>query len=156
LFIRDGYVGVHAVDIPSHDDSKTWLYNWLGYLFYTPILPLAKISVLVFLLRLGGRQNRGVRIAIHGLIAFNTAQLISGMAFTLFRCRPVHLAWTAYFSPESMGHCGNLASYIMTAGSINILTDLLVLILPFRIFLDLKINKKMRNALITMFMLGIG
>lgn len=96
-------------------------------------------------------------MAIYGLLAFNTVQCIAVTAFVLFRCTPVHLAWSvAYYSRVSIGHCDSLREYAMAVGSLNIFTAALVLILPFLIFLDLNINKKLRNALIGVFLLGLA
>jgi hypothetical protein len=156
LFIHYGYIGVHGVDIPPHDKAKQYLYNWLGQAFYCPILPLVKISVLVFLLRLGGKHTRSARIAIYALIAFNVSQVTAVESVVIFQCHPLHLSWsTAFFAPERMGNCISAGTFTMSVASLNFCTDILVLVLPYRIFSVLKINKKMRNALIGVFMLGI-
>lgn len=156
LFIHFGYLGVHSVDIPPHDKSKQWFYNWLGQVFYGPILPLVKISILVFLLRLGGKQRTGVRASIYALIIFNISQMIAVLGVIIFQCDPLHLSWsTAFFAPERVGNCIHAGSFTLSSASLNIFTDLLVLVIPYRIFLVLKINKKMRNALIGVFMLGL-
>jgi hypothetical protein len=149
-------VGVHTWDVPPHAPNREWLWNWLGQLFYTPILALVKISILVFLLRLGGKERKCVRIAIDALIIFSALQLVAILLVTIFQCRPVRLAYTSLY-PEglSMGRCLALGPFTMAAGSLNVLTDILVLIFPFRIFLDLKINTKVRNALIGVFMMGM-
>lgn len=154
--MRSAYIGVHKADIPAQAPHDEWLWNWLGQVFYIPILGLAKNSVLVFLLRLGGRQRRGVRLAIYALLAFNTAKTIAVTAVIFFRCTPIYLDWSeAYYSPHAMAHCNNLRFFWMMSGALNIFTDILVLILPFLIFLDMQINKKLRNALIGVFLLGL-
>ncbi|KAB5562783.1 hypothetical protein GE09DRAFT_1219382 [Coniochaeta sp. 2T2.1] len=157
VFMRFAYIGIHIYDVPPNDtQGLSWYYNWLCNVFYTPILWLVKISILVFLLRLGGLQNQCVRIAIYCMIAAITSIIIAVECVIIFQCNPAHLAWTtAWFEREGLGYCINAGAFTISAGALAIFTDLLVLIVPFCIFLDLRINKRMRNALIAVFMLGI-
>ncbi|OIW30923.1 hypothetical protein CONLIGDRAFT_564294, partial [Coniochaeta ligniaria NRRL 30616] len=155
LVIHYEYIGVHAADIPVHDEAKALLYSWLAVVFYTPILSLVKTSILGFLLRLGGKQRRGVRIAIYTLITLNTLQIIAVLAVTIFQCTPVNLVWSTPSSAREGLRCINPGVLVLSVASWNILTDILVVALPYRIFFDIKTNKRMRNALIGVFMLGI-
>jgi len=157
LFIRYGYVGIHRADIPlSYNDTTEWFYNWLSQLFYSPILSLVKISILIVLLRLGGQTRNGVKLAISALIAFNVAQCIAVVLVTIFQCSPVTLEWTlSYATRKELGTCVDPAAFLLTTAGLNLVTDMLVLTIPFRIFWDIKFNKRMRNALIFVFMLGV-
>ncbi|KAB5560287.1 hypothetical protein GE09DRAFT_86452 [Coniochaeta sp. 2T2.1] len=158
VFMRLGYVGIHTYDVPPNDtEGLSWYYNWLCLVFYTPILWLVKISILVFLLRLGGLQNQRVRIAIYCMIAVVTSIMIANQCVIILQCNPAHVGWTTpWFEREALGyHCIDAAAFTISAGALAIFTDLVLLIVPFWIFLDLRINKRMRNALIGVFMLGI-
>lgn len=55
---------------------------------------LTKISLLIFLLRLGGTSPTGVRISIVSLIVLNMLQLIACFMATILQCSPVQVAWT--------------------------------------------------------------
>lgn len=141
---------------PVTDDFRMWLYNWLAQVFYAPILSLVKLSVLVFLLRLAGPARKVLNIFIYTLICVNSAQCIAVVCVTIFQCTPMNLVWTTgCHAYTGMGHYINPAIFTITVAAINLLTDLLVMVIPFRIFSDITINKRIRNALMFVFTLGI-
>lgn len=156
MFIHYGYIGVHADATPPHDESKVARYSFLAQVFYTPILSMVKTSVLACLRRLGGQQRTGVRRAIHTLIVLNACQMIAVLGVTIFQCTPVSLGWSETLQARrTLATCINLGIFMLSVASWNIFTDVLVLMLPYRIFFVLQINKRMRNALIGVFMLGL-
>lgn len=125
-------------------------YAYLFELFYNPVLALVKASVLVFLLRLGGHK-RSIRMAIYALNTVNAMLAIAIFLVTLFKCTPIDSVW----EPEVKGTCVNTIYYLITA-VITVVTDILVLLLPFWIFLGLKMKTKVKAAVIAIFTLGIG
>lgn len=156
MFIHYGYIGVHADDTPPHDDGKMARYGFLAQVFYTPILSMVKTSVLACLRSLGGQQRTGVRRAIHTLIVLNACQMIAVLGVTIFQCTPVSLGWSETFQTRrTLATCINPGIFMLSVASWNIFTDFLVLMLPYRIFFVLRINKRMRNALVGVFMLGL-
>ncbi|KAH8885687.1 hypothetical protein GQ53DRAFT_828718 [Thozetella sp. PMI_491] len=150
MFARATYIGVHFVEIPMHNLSDGLFQNYFAQIIYTPILALTKISALVFLLRLGAAKTR-LRYCMHGLIWFLVAQLLTHVFQTIFECTPVEKGW----QPWIEGACQDAGVYSSFNGSVNILTDILVLSMPLFVFIDLNINKRARNALIGVYMLGI-
>jgi hypothetical protein len=64
-------------------------------------------------------------------IAISALSIALAMCF-LFRCVPVSLAWNI-LPPNPVGHCMNAQVLSYVAGGFNISTDLLLLILPFKL-----------------------
>lgn len=114
-----------------------------------PLLVLVKISALLFLLRLGGTK-RSVRLACNTLIALCLAQLLAFLPATIFMCEPVQFTWLGVGG----GQCFNPGSFTVALASINIFTDIMTLLIPFVVFLGLKLTDKIRFALLGVFTLG--
>lgn len=149
--IKLNYWGWHQEDVPEFDPApgKWWFY--LAQLFYNPVLAFVKASVLVFLLRLGG-QKPGVRWAIHGLNLFNGLQAVVIFLVALLQCLPISANWDA--AAMANAKCVDV-SFHVTISCLTILTDLLVIALPFWIFLGLQMPKAAKVAVIGIFMLGL-
>lgn len=137
------------MDIPPHPINQGLFWSFLNRVFYSPLLAMVKISALLFLLRLGGAKT-AVRLACRALIVLCLMQLFAFLPATIFMCEPVQYVWLA--SPG--GRCFRGGPYTVTLASSTILTDILTLLVPFIAFLDLKLNKRIRYALVTVFTLG--
>lgn len=150
--IKLSYIGWRMEDVPEFDPApgKWWFY--LAQLFYNPVLALVKASVLVFLLRLGSHQ-RWVRWFIYGLNTFNALQAIAVFLVALLQCIPISANWDA--AAMATAKCVDV-SFHVTISCLTIFTDILVLIIPFWIFLGLKMPKAAKVALMGVFTLGIA
>lgn len=154
--MRSAYVGVHMVDIPRYVDfavAQRW--NYIATIIYNPILALVKTSLLLFLLRLGG-QKRKVRVAIVSLLVFNLCQMVALFICCVFQCTPINYLWMAVApgGASRKGKCINQNAFLISTASLTIVTDVLVLILPFWIFVGLKLPLRVRVAIIGVFALG--
>lgn len=109
-----------------------------------------KCSVLVFLLRLGS-QAKAVRWSCYGLITFTALQAVAIFFSVLLQCVPIEANWN--MEAKAGAKCIDNAFHI-TISSITILTDILVVALPFYVFLGLKMRKATKTALICVFALG--
>ncbi|TQN66935.1 Satratoxin biosynthesis SC1 cluster protein 4, partial [Colletotrichum shisoi] len=154
MFIKLGYFGWRAVDVPKDHDMKAGLWwNFLVQMFYNPVLALVKASVLVFLLRLGG-QKQGVRLAVHGLNVFNACHAVAIFFAALFQCLPIEANWDFSLRAEPETKCiGN--SFHVIASCLTIFSDVLVLALPFWIFLGLRMPMAAKMAVIGVFLMGV-
>ncbi|KAF4460576.1 cfem domain-containing [Fusarium albosuccineum] len=150
--IKLSYVGWHEVDVPRpYDPSPGLWWFYVAQMIYNPILALVKASVLVFLLRLGG-QKKSVRWSIHGLNIFNALHAISVFFVALLQCIPIEANWDL----EAKAHAKCVEKeFHVTASILTIITDFLVLGIPFWIFLGLKMPKGTKLALIAVFMVGL-
>jgi hypothetical protein len=125
-----------------------WLYA--VQILYNPVLALVKSSVLIFLLRLFGQKD-GVRRFIIGLNIVNILQMVAVFFAITLQCLPISFNWDLTISN---GRCVDRRILYTFTSSFNILTDLLVLGLPLWIFVDLKIPRRTKIALIFVFLLG--
>lgn len=146
------YWGWRAVDVPEFDPAPGLWWFYLGQIFYNPVLALVKSSVLLFLLRLGGHQQR-VRRFIYGLLAFNVLQAIAVFFVAIFQCIPISANWDG--AARATATCVQPSFHVIIS-SITIVTDLLVLIIPFWIFLGLSLPVAARIAVIGAFATGLA
>ncbi|GAB1318388.1 hypothetical protein MFIFM68171_08598 [Madurella fahalii] len=158
MYIKLGYFGWRAEDVqiyaPSFDMAPGMWWFFLAQLFYNPILAFVKASVLVFLLRLGG-QKPGVKLAIHGLNAFNALQAIAIFLVALLQCLPIAANWDFALKTDPDTKCIDNSFHVIIS-CLTIFTDILVIALPFWIFLGLKMPKAAKVAVLGIFMLGIA
>ncbi|KAI1196635.1 hypothetical protein F5X97DRAFT_304714 [Nemania serpens] len=152
FYLKLNYFGWHMKDVPKFDTAPGLWWFYLAQIFYNPVLALVKASVLVFLLRLGGHRRR-VRYFIYGLLTFNTLQAIAVFLVAVFQCTPISANWDA--AAAATAKCIHPSFHIIIS-SITIVTDLLVLIIPFWIFLGLKLPLAARIAIIGVFLTGLA
>ncbi|KAF4975770.1 hypothetical protein FZEAL_7486 [Fusarium zealandicum] len=145
------YIGFPTSQLPdTYDLEPVLFWNWIMQVLYNPILALVKSSVLVFLLRLGGHR-RSIRWSIYALNTFNIA-LGTAIFFTvLFQTIPINAFWNA--SVTKKHQIDGPMFYISTA-VITIVTDFLVLLIPFWVFLGLKMRLAAKLGLILVFLMG--
>ncbi len=147
--MRKSYIGVHVSQIPQHRLGDGFFENFVAQVVYLPILPLVKISALIFLLPLAVSKP-AIRCAMYALLGISTLQIVILTLVTILQCAPVEHAW----DPTVHGTCLDGGVFSLAITGVNILTDILVLTLPVAIFVDLKMNKRARNVLLGIFMLG--
>ncbi|KAK8066699.1 integral membrane protein PTH11 [Apiospora hydei] len=146
-----GYFGWHKADVPPDFDPAPGLWwFYLSQIFYNPILALVKCSVLVFILRVGGLRQ-GVRWACFGLITFTSLQAVAIFFAVLLQCLPIEANWD--MAAKADARCIDNAFHV-TISSITILTDILVVALPFYVFLGLKMRRATKIAVICIFAMG--
>lgn len=133
-----------------YDVEPMLFWNWVMQVLYNPILALVKSSVLIFLLRLGGHR-RSIRIAIYGLNVFNLTMMVAVFLTVIFQTIPINAYWDLSVKKERQ--IDGPLFYIVTA-IITIITDFLVLLIPFWIFLGLKMRIAAKVGLIVVFLMG--
>ncbi|RBR11054.1 uncharacterized protein FIESC28_09199 [Fusarium coffeatum] len=150
-FFKYGYIGFPATYIPQTIEIEPVLfYNWIMQVLYNPILALVKSSILFFLLRLGGHR-RSIRYSIYALNAFNIALMIAIFLTVIFQTIPIQAYWDLTLEPTRQINGANF--YISTA-IITIVTDFLVLLIPFWVFIGLKMRMAAKVGLIVVFLAG--
>ncbi|ROW06837.1 hypothetical protein VMCG_04032 [Cytospora schulzeri] len=149
------FVGIHDTDIPSYMNMARGLqWSYMMMVFYNPVLALVKCSVLSFLYRLAGHET-ATKWWIISVIAFTACQGIATLLVTIFQCGPIKYFWLSYGDNSTVqGHCIQQATFYVVTAALTILTDLVVLALPFYIFLGLQVTGKMKFMVICLFMLG--
>ncbi|KXJ96465.1 hypothetical protein Micbo1qcDRAFT_199277 [Microdochium bolleyi] len=115
---------------------------------WTTDITVVKISILTLYLRIF--TMRAFIIAAKITMAFCVMWLIIMGTGSVFICRPLALYW----DPTLPGQCGNLYALWITTGTLNILTDLAILILPMPYLYGLEIATYRKVVLIATF--GVG
>ncbi|KAI0429191.1 hypothetical protein F5Y09DRAFT_265018 [Xylaria sp. FL1042] len=149
MFIKTNFIGIRWEDIPPHDPIPGLVWNYAIEILYNPILALVKTSILLFLQRLFG-QRPGVRRFILWMNAANIGMMIAVFFATVLQCIPINRTW----EPALQGTCIDRRILFTVSSSFNILTDILMLALPLKIFINLKIPRRTKIALMFVFLLG--
>ncbi|KAH9217809.1 hypothetical protein DL95DRAFT_521917 [Leptodontidium sp. 2 PMI_412] len=121
---------------------------YIGELSYLTTMPLIKLSILFFYLKIF--QRRGFRISVWVMIAFVA---LAGIAFVVtgtVQCIPISRS----FDRSISGKCIDLNALAYANAGIGILQDFIILILPFPevVYLNMRTRKKV--LLLLMFSLG--
>ncbi|KAJ3568472.1 hypothetical protein NPX13_g6411 [Xylaria arbuscula] len=95
-------------------------------------------------------QRPGVRRFIVWLNAANIGMMIGVFFGVVFQCIPISKTW----EPNLEGTCVDRRVLFTVLSSFNIFTDILMLALPLRIFISLKIPRRTKIALMFVFLLG--
>jgi hypothetical protein len=108
-----------------------------------------KLSILLLYLRLSPYQS--FRIAVWVVVATTVTYSLLGSFEFLFNCRPIAKNWDLTITT---GKCINMSKILMTHGSLNIVTDIAMLVLPITLVQKLKLPMKEKVALAGLFMTG--
>ncbi|PUU77817.1 hypothetical protein B9Z19DRAFT_1049650 [Tuber borchii] len=145
-------IGKHTVD-NAKDYKKIIvpiLTLWYVYqLQYLITLFLIKASILSFYRRISRERSYQISVWIVGgiIVAYTVAMLI----VNLFECpRDITRAW----SPGFPTGCNDLSIVYYAMASFNIISDIVILFLPFPMLLRLQTKKRNRVALLLIFSCG--
>lgn len=156
--MRTMFQGIHEEDIPETlgvSYGLMWIY--IMEAIYNPILALVKTSILIFLLRLGAGVESSTRWMIHGVNAWNIGQAVSTFLVVLFQCSPPSYYWLAADPTSGVtGTCIHEGTFYTCTAALTIVSDIMTLWLPIRVFSRLQMKLKMRVALISLFCVGGG
>ncbi|KAJ8107083.1 hypothetical protein OPT61_g9108 [Boeremia exigua] len=128
-------------------------YVYAVQILYCLALYTAKLSILLQIKHIfEGTQQRKAFVfwASWALIVLTSCAYISTLLVLIFSCTPVRKAW----NPVLPGRCHNSAAgYI--SGTVNLITDIAVLLLPVIGVLQLQMDKRKKAAVGAVFTTGI-
>jgi hypothetical protein len=107
-----------------------------------------KMSLLFLYLRLS--PDKGFRIAVYAMIGLSIAFSISSIFASALQCIPVSMLW----NPNQPGHCIDVIAFYYANAAINIVTDVIIYVLPIRVLWGLQLPKRQRLGLAFLFSLG--
>ena len=148
--IKTAYLGIHIEDVPEHDPTVPLRWLFINQLWYSPILGLVKASVLLFMLRLTSHMTR-IKWTIHALNALNLGMVAAIFLLVVVQCGPMEFNWDKSIRG---GMCINQGWFYMSTAALTIFTDLLVLGLPFWVFVGLNMARGPKIAILCVFLLG--
>jgi hypothetical protein len=150
--VEAAYVGIHTYEQPRYDVGYTIFINYLIGILYNPILAMVKISVLIFMLRLIGPTKVGLKYTMWTIIYFTGGLTIAIFFCVIFVCDPIAYNWNPTIPG---GHCFDRKPFAMWTAGVTIATDLVTVALPFWIFLSLRMNRKIKVAVLFVFAIGL-
>jgi len=84
------------------------------------------------------------------MIALISAYGLAALICNIFACTPIHYFWNRNIP----GHCINLMVYWFCNAVFNIITDIVVCVMPLPVLKDLRLPKKQKYSLLLVFALG--
>lgn len=117
--------------------------------FYVPALGFAKISLLLIFRRIS--PDRKQRLAIHVVMGIVVGYSIALIGTLIFACRPLAKGWDVSITD---GHCINRPALYVGTASLNIATDIMILLIPIPMVIRLKLPLQQKIGLAGMF--GVG
>ncbi|KAF3920952.1 hypothetical protein ABW20_dc0106517 [Dactylellina cionopaga] len=125
------------------------LKHWYVYqLIYPIVLCVIKLSILSFYK--GISPQRGYQITIWATVGLVIAYTITIIFVYMFECPKPSMSWAVTFPTG----CMSLPALYYSSASVNILTDLIILVLPIPILITLQVQRRKRIALIGIFFIG--
>ncbi|KAK6353884.1 hypothetical protein TWF730_008307 [Orbilia blumenaviensis] len=126
------------------------LRYWFAYqILYPIVLLFIKLSILAFYVKIS--PQRWYQNTIYGVGIFVIIWTIVFVFAFIFECPNPSRAWSLDF-PRG---CVNLPALYYSTASINIASDLIILLLPIPVLRRLQIDKRRKWALIAIFSVGV-
>ncbi|KAF2116794.1 hypothetical protein BDV96DRAFT_34975 [Lophiotrema nucula] len=148
-----GGAGHHLAYVKMHSPERleTWAKMTLVIpLMYLPAVALPKLSINALYLRIfSDRMNRVVCWIITGLVVANC---IGSMVAAFVACVPLEFLWNRKL--PGGGHCIDFNAWYRWGSLMNIFTDVVMLVVPIPVMLNLQASVKMKIGLILTF--GVG
>ncbi|KAJ1324311.1 CFEM domain-containing protein [Microdochium nivale] len=138
--------------IEDQEDITTFLhvYYWVE-LVYLAIIPLAKMSILAFYLRIFPDKN--FRRWAYVLMAVNVLYLVIFEIITIAQCTPIEGAWL-HWDGEFDTTCRDLNLQAWMAAAICLVLDVATLVLPLPQLLALRMSLRKKIRVLSMFCVG--
>ncbi|KAI8669647.1 CFEM domain-containing protein [Fusarium keratoplasticum] len=134
------------------DDITDFLYFFFwDELLYLGVLPVTKISILLFYLKVFPGKN--IRLGCWILIGLNVAYFIAFELVSIFQCTPIEGAWRAW-DKEFPAKCNNINMQGWMAAILNIVLDVATLCLPLWELYKLSLSRKKKIQIMLMFSVG--
>ncbi|GME48537.1 integral membrane protein [Neofusicoccum parvum] len=152
-------LGMHTHDLNMAEMSHMMLGLFWGFIVYNLALGVTKISIVFSYLRVfaSTKRTRIACLVTLGLLIANTFQAV---LTSVLSCNPVWLFWhpeKALLENPPMryeDHCLNLKVMWFFQGAINIVFDFVLIVLPMPVLKSLRISRRERYALMSIFALG--
>ncbi|CAH0055190.1 unnamed protein product [Clonostachys solani] len=140
--------GNHIWDIPAPDFRNLLIYQFVLTITYSTSVSFSKLSILTLYLRLS--PEKYFRICVYAFIGIVTAYTVAYQFYIIFQCSPVNKFWM----PEVEGSCIGKMGPMMTLSIANIVIDIIILFIPVKVVLPLKIPLRQKISLIIIFAAG--
>ncbi|RAQ67259.1 integral membrane protein [Aspergillus flavus] len=144
-------VGVRTTLLPPDERHRIQFGSWMIQKFWAPSMAFVKISIIVFLQRILGTVP-AFRIVSNCLIVFIALWAVVALLVNIFQCHPVQFY---YDKTLQGGHCMHgQTKFFQAMGSIALVEDVIILLMPVPIVWRLKITLRQKIAVTIVFSLG--
>ncbi|CAL8580356.1 hypothetical protein XPA_006085 [Xanthoria parietina] len=147
--------GAHQWNITLEQFHRVVFWAWVNEILYSPVISIIKAVILLQYIRLFA-PNRSVDpllfFASWTLIALIILWNFACFWVSIFACSPVEKFWNTLITD---GKCLNFSLNILLTCLFNIITDVLILILPSRAVWRLRIPLKKKFAIVSLFGIGL-
>ncbi|KAI9681320.1 MAG: hypothetical protein M1817_002603 [Caeruleum heppii] len=142
--------GHHIWDIPFTEFSPRYLLLFtIEQPIYTIAILFAKLSVLCFYLRISPQQS--FRIAVFTMMAIVIGAYVPTSFISILSCNPAAQTWDLTVTG---GKCINKPVFYIATASINVATDVLMLLLPWPMVWNLQMPRRQKIGLVFIFLTG--
>ncbi|OAA69092.1 hypothetical protein ISF_03467 [Cordyceps fumosorosea ARSEF 2679] len=147
LAISHGY-GMHKADLSKDELHMALKYFFIAQTPYKVTVCLNKVATVLLYLRLFPSPR--FRAAAFATLAIIIAASIGSICATIFQCVPVAGAWNHSIEAR----CINSGQFWVAYAVMNILTDVMVLLLPIPVIKNLSLGRRDKAMLYGLFLLG--
>ncbi|KAH8652356.1 hypothetical protein BX600DRAFT_527540 [Xylariales sp. PMI_506] len=120
---------------------------------YLVVLPTTKITILCFYLRIF--PNQGFRRAVFVLMGWVMTTGIALIFAQIFQCRPIQYNWEGWKGTFGAHTCLDVNTLAITSAGLTIAQDVVILLLPVPLLIQLQASWRQKRAILIMFSLGI-
>ncbi|EAL84358.1 hypothetical protein KXW98_008582 [Aspergillus fumigatus] len=139
----------HVTEIPPENLVAMLKMLIVYQVVYYNAMVLAKLSYLFFYLRIF--VTKGFRIAAWVCMGCACAYWTGSMLQIFFICQPFQKNW----NPTLPGHCASQNVAFSTIGAFNLITDVMIMVLPLHFIWKLQMSTATKLALYGIFGLGL-
>lgn len=142
-------IGLHLSDVPPSHVVEAFKILYGFNAFYTSILPMVKISLLLLYKRIFIQRAFVIILWIVGsvVVMYGTGMFLAG----IFNCTPINGFWDKTVNAK----CVSYEKYSIGGAVVNIATDVVIWILPIPMIWRLHLNKGQKIMLTFIFLLGL-
>ncbi|KAF2727388.1 hypothetical protein EJ04DRAFT_582063 [Polyplosphaeria fusca] len=148
LQVSKGGLGTHMADISDDHLIEFSKYVYLSILFYNTSLCLTKFALIFLCIRVFGPSTW--RFACYAVLTFVSVYTFWAIANSIVPCYPIERYW----DKSVAGWCFPNAVLWFVNASLNIFTDLLVVVLPIPGIIRLQLPRKQKIGVSLVFALG--
>ncbi|KAF4995980.1 hypothetical protein FDECE_12606 [Fusarium decemcellulare] len=126
-------------------------FYFIGQVLYAACLGFIKLSIVIMIQRIFRTAGRWFRIATWVAASICVCWMLYTMLIGFLICLPVQSAWGAAV-PE---RCGNHITAYAAVAIIDIVSEVIIVLLPMKLVYDLQMNKAHKIGLVAVFGAGI-
>ncbi|KAL8649407.1 MAG: hypothetical protein Q9226_005587 [Calogaya cf. arnoldii] len=143
-------------NLTNQSEEQYW-YHWLyvAQILYAPTIFFVKSAILLQYLRLLAptrSANRTLYISCRVIIVLTLVYYIISTAITIFACSPREKMWNPLITD---GHCLNNNAGVLFTSLFNIVSDIVILVLPARSVWKLQIPRAKKIKIVALFATGL-